>query len=208
MNKRWIIQIVFYLVFILGIVRCISARPSIRIQSQLSPEVLSEVDYFKWDSYFNEITDYCIKDNDAYILYGDKGILRIIDIKTQNSVTLGYLTTRGSNMLYVNDEQVFLEDNAHNIYCIKGRTQIGYYEKIDHQEYVRLTENSYNQLQKRASKNGSLQMHNSSIYYVQKDGTRQIIEKRPIFSILFQSFGWLFGFMLFILLFLLDHFLK
>lgn len=186
MKREIIIPAYFCFMMAFWMTVMIGVKPPYKIQNQLSVGQLTEIDHFY--GYFTEITDYCIKDDFAYILYGYNGILRIIDLDSEKSVILAFVTGHGGgDILFVDRENVYIEDGMQNWYCIKEMTQTNFIEYTTYDNFLEVKNSLLSGTQNRNSQNGSIQMKYASIYYIKNDGSSKLLEKRPMFAVLFQS---------------------
>lgn len=126
------------------------------------------------------LTDYCIKDGYAYLLFEGTGVLKVYDLSGRYLHSFAFYTmTAGSSILHTDSSFVFLEDQFHNIYSFLDGEFMTFYER-NSDNCPKL----FNDNQKRISSDG-VQYKKSwgSIIAVTPEGSKKTIVSRPFFLV-------------------------
>ncbi len=126
------------------------------------------------------LTDYCIQDKYAYLLFEGVGILKVYDLSGNYLHSFAFYTVKnGSSMLHADTTRVYLEDQLDNIYCFSD----GEFKKF-YSNQSKLCPKQFNDYQKRISSDAvQYKKKWASIIAVMPNGTQKTIVSRPFYLV-------------------------
>ena len=182
LNTIWIV--VFFLsLFIVLMILQMPSQPY-----QLKKHVFEgELYEFENDrEYCCELSDFCIKNHYLYLLYGDKGIIKVFNDDGVYEKSYAFYVSKGQSHLFVDDSKVFLFDQRLNCYVIADGVWVDYIPYEDYGSYLDM-KNSFASDEEKQFDNGMrYSIQGSSIYRFSSDQTVRVIE-RPFYYAFFQG---------------------
>ncbi len=136
--------------------------------------------------YWTQLTDFCIKGNDLYVLYGDKGILKIYDSNGKYKESYAFYKAKGESSLRVDDEYVYLIDQMHNLYVFSSNECVDFVKYSDYDTYLQ-KETTFKSQEEQKTDAARYYVKWASIYKEQPDGRSVCIIHRPICMVFFQG---------------------
>lgn len=182
LNTIWTV-VFFVTLFIVLIILQMPSQPY-----QLKKHVFEgELYEFENDrEYCCELSDFCIKNHYLYLLYGDKGIIKVFNDDGVYEKSYAFYVSKGQSHLFVDDSKVFLFDQRLNCYVIADGVWEDYIPYEDYGRYLDII-NSYASDEEKQCDNGMrYSIQGSSIYRFTADETVRVIE-RPFYYAFFQG---------------------
>ena len=150
--------------------------------SQGIPDVFSNQ-----EAYICEISDYCVKDGQIFLLYSDKGVIQIFDEEGTYQKSYAYFKTKGQSELRIMKEAVLMFDERRNCYKFVSGSFQEYQAFLNYEEYLRIGEECEERYQQISSEKGVYYLRGASLARKNIDGTEEVIIKRAWLATLFQG---------------------
>ena len=137
--------------------------------------------------YWSQLTDYCVKDNCLYVLFGDVGVLKIYDLNGQYIRSYAYRTTKGASSLRMDSEYVYLFDQGSNYYTFASGEWVGFAGYSDYKTYLEKTDTLSPAEDQRKTDDAQYDLRFASIYRKNADGSSTQVLHRPLYLMFFQG---------------------
>lgn len=145
--------------------------------------------------YWCELTDFCVKDQCLYVLFGNKGVLEIYDLGGNYIKSYAFYRTKGESQLYTDDQYVYLRDQQFKLYLFSAGDFIRF-ENIEYSTYLQELAAFYPKEEQRKTDGAEYYVKLASIYRMNANGSSDRIVHRPFFLAFFQGLtpfviGWI-----------------
>lgn len=144
------------------------------------------------------LTDYCINDEYAYLLFEGTGVLKVYDLSGKYLHSFAFHTELGGRSeLHADLNRVYLEDQSNNIYSFMH----GGFEKYYSHESSNCPKR-FNDYQKRVSPDGvQYKKRWASIIALTPEGTKKTIVSRPFFLVFVDYYASIYHILFFVVFF-------
>ena len=135
------------------------------------------------EEYWASISDYCVKDNYIYLLYGTKGILKIYNSEGDYIRSFAFLERGSACHLNVRENEVYLNDQDTNYYVFADAEFIRFFERPEqYTDEVELRKSFVNTEEKRTDVKGKYTfLYNSTVLVRgEEDGRSAFVYTRSI----------------------------
>lgn len=185
MDKMNICKIVFAFMIIIFI---------LLIQMPYQPNSIKEkveegrlYSFQKNEEYCCEITDFCVENKLIYILFGDKGILKIYKDDGSYLMSYAFDKSKGKARLREDGDGVYLFDQRRNCYVFSEGERIGFIKYNDYPSFAERLKTFVPPDEQHSNLEGQYYIKFASIYRRNVDGTNAIIIDRPLYYSFFQG---------------------
>ena len=140
------------------------------------------------DQYLCGLTDYCVKESKLYLLFGSKGVLKLYSEDGQYIGSYAYNKKKGQSALYIDQDNVYLFDEAFNCYVFNDVGFAGFIGYTDYSAYLSRINQCDSKEEQIRSDRGSYYIKGASVYRRSADKSAVLIISRPAVSVLFSGF--------------------
>lgn len=178
--------IAVFLLLILSVVLLIQSdsQPS-KLRNEVADGTLFS--FYADKQYWSRLTDFCVKDGYLYVLFGDRGVLKIYDDSGQYIKSYAFVKTKGESSLHVDNEYVYLFDQKLNYYVFSCGEKIGSGRYSDYGAYLQKKATFISADEQRKSGDTTFYMKGASIYQQNSDIFSSQVIHRPLYLLFFQG---------------------
>ena len=139
------------------------------------------------EEYRSQLTDFCVRDDRLYVLFGDVGVLKIYD---QNGVYIdsyAFRKTKGASSLRTDGEYVWLIDPELNYYIFSSGELVDHVGYSDYGDYLAITDTFAPVEEQRKTDDTQYYLKLASICRKNADGSSVQVVHRPFWLAFFQG---------------------
>lgn len=137
--------------------------------------------------YWSRLTDFCVKDSYLYVLFGDRGVLKIYDDSGKYIKSYAFLKTKGASSLYVDNDYVYLFDQRLNYYVFSSGEFIDFSRYSDYEAYLQKKATFTSVEDQKKTDGAQYYLKYASVYRKNADNSSIIVIHRPLFLMFFQG---------------------
>ena len=137
--------------------------------------------------YWSQLTDYCVKDDCLYVLFGDKGVLNVYDGNGKYKKSFAFMKTKGESELFIDNKYVYLFDQSHNYYVFLAGELVEFVSYTDYRSYLQKKNSLYPKDDQRKTDIANYYMKYASIYRQNTDHSSYQVIHRPWVLMFFQG---------------------
>ncbi len=141
------------------------------------------------EEYWGSLSDYCIREDYVYLLYGNKGILKIYNSEGKYLCSYAFLDKGPACHLNVRGTEVFLSDQGSDYYVFEKAQFCRFFETPGYAEEVEMKKTFLSMEEKRSEggKKYSFRYNCTALARVDESGTIDYVLRRPVVFALCQG---------------------
>ena len=137
--------------------------------------------------YWSRLTDFCVKDSYLYVLFGDRGVLKIYDDSGQYIKSYAFLKTKGASSLYIDNDYVYLYDQQLNYYVFSRGEFVDFVRYSDYGVYLQKMSELSSAEAQRKTDDAIYFIKGASIYRKGSDNISIQVIHRPLYLLFYQG---------------------
>ena len=137
--------------------------------------------------YWSELTDYCVKENYLYMLFGDKGVIKVYNSDGVYQKSYAFWKTKGASSLHIDNKYVYLIDQGHNYYVFSSGEFVDFVKYNDYGTYLQKMATFTSAEDQKKTDSAQYYLKYASVYRKNADNSSIQVIHRPLSLMFFQG---------------------